>query len=81
MKIEVMKHDMRSQRMNEQSEDLTTEERKMAYVIGYDVEGMSLVERLVNFWRVFRAYRYIHANKIPLQVYLNKVNESEQKEA
>ena len=67
--------------MNEQSENLTPEERKMAYIMGYDVKGVSLVEWLYNFWRVVRAYRYIHANKIPLQVYLHKVNEAEQKEA
>jgi hypothetical protein len=81
MKKEVITRHCGAELMNKPSEDLTTEERKMAYVMGYDVEGLSLVERLVNFWRVFRAYRYIHANKSPLQVYLHKVNEAEQKEA
>jgi hypothetical protein len=67
--------------VNDQSENLTTAEQKMAYIMGYDIEGPSLVERMINFWHVFRAYRHIHANNIPLQVFLRNVTEAEQKEA
>jgi hypothetical protein len=64
--------------MNEQPNNLTSAEQKMAYVMGYDVEGPSLVERLVTYWHIFKAYRHIHANKIPMQVFLHNVAESEQ---
>jgi hypothetical protein len=67
--------------MNTQSENLTTKEQKMAFIMGYDVEGPSLVERIVSFWHVFKAYRYIHANNVPMQVILRNVAEAEQKQA
>jgi len=50
----------------------------MAYIMGYDVEGPSLVERIVTYWRIFKAYRHIRANKIPMQVFLHNIAESEQ---
>ena len=64
--------------MNEQSENLSIAEKKMAYVMGYDVDGPCLVERLIMHWQVFMAYRHIHANKIPMQVFLRSVGEPEQ---
>ena len=63
--------------MNDQSGSLTVTEQKMAYMMGYEFEGPSLVERLITHWRVFMAYRHIHANKIPMQVILHNVSEPE----
>ncbi|MEP6983976.1 MAG: hypothetical protein ABI970_00140 [Chloroflexota bacterium] len=63
--------------MNDQSENLTNAEQKMAYVMGYDVERPNLAERLITYWHLFKAYRHIHANKIPLQVFLHHVAEPE----
>jgi len=51
----------------------------MAYVMGYDFEGPTLVEKLITQWRVFMAYRHIHANKIPLQVFLHTVSDQDVK--
>jgi hypothetical protein len=64
--------------MNDQPENLTSAEQKMAYIMGFDVEGPSLVERLITYWHIFRAYRHIRANKIPMQVFLRNIAEPEQ---
>jgi len=65
--------------MNNQTDNLTIGEQKMAYVMGYDFEGPTLVEKLITQWRVFMAYRHIHANKIPLQVFLHTVSDQDVK--
>ena len=61
---------MQGETMNGQPENLSIAEKKMAYVMGYDVDGPCLVERLLTQWRVFMAYRHIHANHVPMQVFL-----------
>ena len=64
--------------MSAQTVKLTDEEKKMAYVMGYDVDGVTLVEKLIMHWRAFVALRRIHANKIPLQVILRSVSDQEE---
>jgi hypothetical protein len=63
---------------SENSENLSTAEQKMAYVLGYDVDRPTLVEKLIIRWRVFMAFRHIRANKIPLQVILRTMNDNEE---
>ena len=64
--------------MNSQPENLTDAEKKMAYVMGYDVDSPTLVEKLIMRWRVFMAFRHIQSNKIPLQVFLRTVSDHEE---
>jgi hypothetical protein len=64
--------------MNLQSQNLTTAEKKMAYVMGYDADSPTLVEKLIMRWRVFVAMRHIQANKIPLQVIIRSVKDTEE---
>jgi len=64
--------------MNQQSENLTTEEKKMAYVMGYDADSPTLIEKLIMRWYAFRAMRHIQTNKIPLQVIIRNVTEQEE---
>ena len=64
--------------MNLQSQNLTTAEKKMAYVMGYDADSPTLVEKLIMRWGVFVAMRHIQANKIPLQVIIRSVSDTEE---
>jgi hypothetical protein len=66
---------------SENAEKLSTAEQKVAYVLGYDIDHPTLVERLIMRWRVFMAFRHIRANKIPLQVILHTVNDNEEVES
>ena len=50
----------------------------MAYVMGYDIDGPTLIEKLIMRWRVFVALRHIQTNKIPLQVILRTVSDHEE---
>ena len=50
----------------------------MAYVMGYDADSPTLVEKLIMRWRVFVAMRHIQANKIPLQVIIRSVKDAEE---
>ena len=64
--------------MSTQAKNLTDEEKKMAYVMGYDVDGVTLVEKLIMHWRAFVALRRIQSNKIPLQVFLRSVSDQDE---
>ena len=64
--------------MNQQAANLTNTEKKMAYVMGYDVDSPTLVEKLIMRWHAFRAMRHIQSNKIPLQVIIRTVTEHEE---
>lgn len=64
--------------MKSESESLTNEEKKIAYVMGYDVDGPTLVEKLIMRWRAFVALRHIQLKKIPLQVFLRSVTDNKE---
>ena len=64
--------------MNTQTENLTNAEKKMAYVMGYDVDSPTLVEKLIMRWHAFVALRHIRSNKIPLQVFLRSVSDRDE---
>jgi len=64
--------------MSTQAEKLTDGEKKMAYVMGYDVDSPTLVEKLIMRWHVFVALRHIRLNKIPLQVILRSVSDHDE---
>lgn len=67
--------------MPKQSEQLTDLEKKVAYVMGYDVEGPTLVEKLVARWQVYIALRRFRLGKTPLRVFFNAVKDGEQTES
>ena len=64
-----------------QAEKLTDEEKKVAYVMGYDVDGVTLVEKLIMRWHAFVALRRIQSNKIPLRVFLRSVSDHDEVES
>ena len=64
--------------MNSQTQNLTNGEKKMAYVMGYDVDSPTLVEKLIMRWNLFRAMRHIQANKIPLRVIIRNMAAQEE---
>ena len=64
--------------MNSQTQNLTNGEKKMAYVMGYDVDSPTLVEKLIMRWNLFRAMRHIQANKIPLRVIIRNMADQEE---
>jgi hypothetical protein len=61
-----------------ESQNLTDGEKKMAYVMGYDVDNPTLIEKLIMRWNLFRAMRHIQANKIPLRVIIRNMAEQEE---
>jgi hypothetical protein len=64
--------------MPNQSEQLTDLEKKVAYVMGYDVDGPTLVEKLIARWQAYLALRRIHLSKTPIRVLLNVIKDGEQ---
>ena len=64
--------------MPKQSEQLTDLEKKVAYVMGYDVEGPTLVEKLIARWHAYVALRRIRLSKTPIRVLLNVIKDGEQ---
>ena len=64
--------------MNDQPEKLTDAEKKMAYIMGYDADSPTLIEKLIMRWHVFVALRHIRLNKISLRVFLRSVSDHDE---
>jgi hypothetical protein len=67
--------------MPNQSKELTDVEKKVAYALGHEVDGQTLVEKLIARWKAYIMLRRFRLSKFPLHVILRSFRDHEETES